>query len=124
LSCKNEQYLLKNRIVPDELNINPNAAVDFKMTQIPDSTFDRSKQEEILKEDESSAKKKNPFSGNAETLGGCADNDVISVNYEAIIAENVTTTRIQVVLQNGSKKVVTINPRATIAELYTLIQEE
>lgn len=113
----------KFRIIPDELEIDPNAAVDFKMTQVPDSSFDRAKQLEILKGDESAAKKKNPFSGNAEILGDL-NNETITVNLEASIAENVTSTRIQLVLPNGSKKVITINPRAPISELYHLIQQE
>lgn len=111
-----------HRIIPEELNIDPNAVVDFKMTQ-EQSAFDPSKQAEILKGGEVAGKKKNPFSGNAETLGD-ANNDVITVNSEATIAENVTATRIQLVLPNGSKKVITINPRASIAELYGLIQKE
>ncbi len=110
-------------MIPDELDIAPNAAVDFKMTQVPGSKFDRAKQAEILKGEESVAKKKATFSGASETAGD-AQTDVIFINSEATIAENIAITRIQVVLPNGSKKVITINPRASIAELYTLIQSE
>lgn len=93
------------------------------MTQIPDKSYDHAKQLEILKKDESTAKKKHPFSGNPETTGD-AHNEVISVNVEAEIADNIVTTRIQVVLPNGMKKVITINPRASISELYSHIQQE
>lgn len=111
------------RIVPDELDINPNAAVDFKMTQLPDLAYDKKKQKEVIQGDQGPATKKDPFSGQAETLGE-VKNDAVQINDQATIADTVLTTRIQVVLPNGSKKVITVNPRIIIDELYKIIQQE
>lgn len=111
------------RIVPDELDINPNAAVDFKMTQLPDLAYDKKKQKEVIQGDQGPPTKKDPFSGQAETLGE-VKNDVVQINDQATIADTVLTTRIQVVLPSGSKKVITVNPRIIIDELYKIIQQE
>ena len=63
------------------------------------------------------------FSGNGEKIGS-NDAEVVLVDQNIQLESSVKITRIQIILPNGSRKVISISARAKISELYLNIRKE
>lgn len=109
-----------------DLNIGPHEIADVKITQVPNELFSSEKRDKITKRtalSEGSANSQPTFTGNGEKIGE-NNSEIISVKLDAELDSSINTTRIQVVLPNGSRKVITISARAKVSELYAAIKKE
>ena len=101
---------------------------DVRISQMPSEVFSPERRNKIMK-GPAAASASEParptFSGTGEKLGSDESNDVIVSNDEsAQLDASITNTRIQIVLPNGSRKVLTISARAKVSELYSQVAKE
>ena len=110
-----------------DLGIQANEIADIKITQLPDEKFDERKRGEIINASVPSAKfekvTRQSFTGEGEKLGN-ESIETITPNTDAQINENIISTRIQVILPDGSRQVFNIAARAKISELYAIIKSK
>lgn len=108
------------------MGIGPYELADVKITQIPNVPFSPERREQIIKENdpnENLVPQKPSFVGNGEKLGD-NNTEIISVNLSAELDPSITRTRIQIVLPNGSRKVITTSARSKVSDLYATIKRE
>lgn len=63
------------------------------------------------------------FAGSGERIGD-TDSEIVLVNLSAELDSYTNTTRVQVILPSGARKVVNISARAKISELYAAVKKE
>lgn len=104
---------------------------DVRISQLPSEVFSPNRRNQVMKgpggASSSAAEPPRPtFTGTGEKLGAADDtNDaVVSIDESAPLDDSVTTTRIQIILPNGSRKVLTISPRSKVSGLYAQIAKE
>lgn len=114
----------------DDLGINPFEMADVRISQLPSEAFNPARRNQIMKGPGgggSSEPARPTFTGTGEKVGGSSDDSkesVVSIDESAQLEDSITTTRIQIVLPNGSRKVLTISPRSKVSELYAQIVKE
>lgn len=120
-----QNLLLFRNISAADLGIGPYELADVKITQIPNEKFSEARRNQILHLADQKgvpADKKPLFVGNGEKIGNI-NSETVQVNDSAPLDSSITT-RIQVVLPNGARKVITIAAQAKIAELYEIVKKE
>ena len=108
------------------MGIGPYELADVKITQVPNEPFSSERRDQITKRTDPSklsAQYKPAFAGNGEKIGE-KNSEIITVNSDAELESSVSSTRIQVVLPNGSRKVITLSARAKVSELYSIVKKE
>ena len=98
---------------------------DVKITQISGEQFSEAKRSEIIGSSSGKANEaaKGPaFAGSGEKLGH-NEIKIIKVDENAQLDPKIDRTRIQIVLPNGSRKIISISARAKICELYQIARE-
>jgi hypothetical protein len=122
---KEKLFLFVRDISARDLGIGPYELADVKITQIPNETFNPDKRDKINKIDSNkiSAQSKSPFVGNGGKIG-INNSETISVNLESELGPSINSTRIQVVLPNGTRKVISISARSKVSELYSIVKKE
>lgn len=104
---------------------------DVRISQLPSEAFSPNRRNQVMKgpggASSSATEQSRPtFTGTGEKLGATDDtNDVvIKIDESAQLDASITTTRIQIILPNGSRKVLTISPRSQVSELYLQVAKE
>ena len=113
-------------ISAEDLGIGPFELADIRIAHFPNEPFSQQKKAQIIQKNslkENSEVQQPVFSGSGEKLGENED-EIISVNSDAKLDPNIINTRIQVVLPNGSRRVISISAYAKISELYSEIAKE
>lgn len=109
-----------------DLGIGSYELADVKIIQVPNEPFSSERRVQITKKtvpSNISAQCKPAFAGNGEKIG-ISDSEIISVNFDAELEPSISSTRIQIVLPNGSRKVITISSKAKVSELYSVVKKE
>lgn len=115
------------------MGINPFEMADVRISQLPNEVFSPERRNQIISGPKSSShqpsKSAEPtrasFTGIGEKLGNdSVDEECVVVNESAQLEESVTSTRIQIVLPNGTRKVMTMSPRSKVSELYGQVSKE
>lgn len=105
----------------------PFELADVKISRL-DIPFDANKLKNILNEgnpDSSSETLKAPtFNGAGEKLGNVCELETIIPDLTCTIDDSVQGTRIQVILPDGTKKVIKIEARASVSDLFAKIRAE
>lgn len=99
---------------------------DIKISQIPNENFSPQRRSQITNttdEANETSIDRPKFIGTGEKLGS-NDSETISVNENAQIDPSTLNTRIQIVLPNGSRKVINVSARSKISELYAFTRQE
>lgn len=73
--------------------------------------------------DDTTQVKKQSFAGNGEKIGD-SNSEFVLKDLKSELQPNTNTTRIQVILPSGARKVITIAARSTIIELYKIVEKE
>ena len=102
---------------------------DVRISQLPNERFSADRRNQIMKGPSGATSSTEPprptFSGNGEKLGADDTNEaVVTIDQSAQLDSSITNTRVQVVLPNGSRKVITISARSSVSELYSQIEKE
>lgn len=67
--------------------------------------------------------KRPAFVGNGEKIGN-VNTETVQVDASAELDSSINTTRIQVILPTGARKVVSLSAKAKIGELYEIVKKE
>lgn len=100
----------------------PSDLADLKISQLPEQTFDSTIREQIIDRPKEASTSASAMSGENKKVGD-VDSEIIAPDLDAKLDASVATTRIQVILPDGSRKVVTIDPRSKVAALFVKIRE-
>lgn len=114
----------------DDLGIDPFEMADVRISQLPSESFSPNRRNQVMKGPGASSAAEQPprptFTGTGEKLGAADESNdaIVSIDQTAQLDASITSTRIQVVLPNGSRKVLTISPRSKVSELYAQVAKE
>lgn len=121
-----QNFILFRKITADDLGIDPYELADVKISQLPNENFSPQRRSQIIGATEEGNKTEiegPKFVGAGEKLGSNFS-ETVSANENAQIDPSVVNTRVQIVLPNGSRKVISISVRSKIAELYASVRKE
>lgn len=108
------------------MGIGPFELADVKISQVRNEPFSPGRRDQITSKIEhakASEPLKPSFAGTGEKIGE-NHSEIISANLAAELDPSIVTTRIQIVLPNGSRKVVTISASAKVTDLYLTVRKE
>ena len=111
----------------EDLGIGPFEMADVRISQLPSERYSTERRNQIMKGPTASSSEppRPTFTGNGEKLGADESNEaIVAIDESAQLDSSITTTRVQVVLPNGSRKVITISARSKVSELYSQIAKE
>jgi len=123
-------YILNffSNVSADDLGIGPFEMADVRISQLPGEVFSPERRNQIMKgpaASSSSEPQRPTFTGTGEKLGADGSTEsIVSIDESAQLDASITNTRIQIVLPNGSRKVLTISARSKVSELYSQIARE
>lgn len=105
------------------MGIDPHELVDLRLSQLPDQMFNEKKRATIIQ----SGSNEDPampqlMVGEAKTVSENGEIPQITVDRSLVRNQDVTTTRLQIQLPNGTKKVITIDPHQKIMGLYEAVR--
>lgn len=108
------------------MGIGPYELADVKISQLSNEPFSPERIKQVINRADlgkSPEPSKPTFVGNGEKLG--ADHsETIAVDLAAELEPSISTTRIQVVLPSGSRRIISISARARVSELYSTVKKE